>query len=140
MSAMRIVRSIGVRADPYADVIRNEVRLHVLDRAELNAALEASGVRLPARVAVVEAEELMTPAANIYAGYYLDEIGGSRICTAGFTVKSAHGNTGVTTAGHCPNNVETSSGVDLDFINEWFVAGQPYDFQWHLTPGLLDQP
>ena len=140
MTALQIVRNIRMHADTEVDVIHNRVKLGVLDRNQLDAALANSGIRLPERDVVAQVEELLTAAANVYGGYVLNYRDGSLACTAGYSVKNSSGTTGISTAGHCGDTLQTSSGQDIYFVDEWYFAGLPYDVQWHTTPNLTDRP
>lgn len=139
-TVLQTVRNLRVRADAEIDVIHNHVKLSVVDRGHLDAALAAAGSRLPDRVAVIEVEELLTPTADIYAGYYLNLLNGVAECTAGYSVKNSVNWTGVSAAGHCSDSMETSTGIALSLIDEWYFTGLPYDVQWHGTPNLTDRP
>jgi len=140
MSAMQTVRHLGIHADSEIDVIQNRVKLGVLDRRQLDSALANSGASLSERVVVSQVDELIKTAANVYGGYVLNLRDGSPDCTAGYSVKNSAGTTGISTAAHCGDVLQTSSGQDIYFVDEWYFAGLPYDVQWHTTPNLTDQP
>lgn len=58
-------------------------------------------------------------------------------CTSGFSVRSASGASGVTTAAHCPNRLYARQSL-LPYRDGSLRASA--DLQWHATPGTPDAP
>ena len=112
-------------------VQENRIIVRVVSRAQLDQALTARGVELPAAAKVVLVPSLPKPAADIYGGLALD---GGDACTSGFGIEQWNtGERGVTTAGHCANSL-TYAGSNLAFQSERVGGG--HDEQWHLAPGF----
>lgn len=93
-------------------------------------------------IKVHEVEGFVDPTALItrtfFAGTSISglEVGGSK-CTSGFNVKSSDGTVGLTTAGHCQNNLthkssSSSAAEALDYKGEKNVGSA--DIQWHTRP------
>jgi hypothetical protein len=125
-AAERIASQLGVHVHSATDVMNNHVELYVLDREELNAALRRANMQLPANVEVIVVSEFPKDAIDIYGGM------AQNVCTSGFSVRErSTGRLGVSTAGHCGDNISIN-GVQLTVRNRlWFGA---YDVQWMQPP------
>jgi len=75
-----------------------------------------------------------------FAGNDLNKQDGTPQCTSGFSVQQTGGGAleGVSTAAHCPNQLELSNGDDIVF--QAARERDDQDVQWHTTPGHTDQP
>ena len=111
----------------------NAVEVYAVDADELEDALDGLGETLPAKVVVKEVEHLSTPAhgSSIHGGEHLSN------CTSGFAVQEVigyedevpiHGDMGITTAGHCPDQLSRGS-TTLQY--EDGDVGGSVDVQWH---------
>lgn len=100
------------------------------NRAETYVADAAAASRL-SRASTVIIRKLAREEVNIYGGLDLTT------CTAGFSVQSTSGLTGVTTAAHCQNDQSITDPLGatyaLTFQAEKYGSG--YDWQWHTLAG-----
>jgi hypothetical protein len=128
-----IANAVGVRHHTGIDVINNHAELYVLDAAGFASSARREALELPSQVRVVEVPKLATPVADIYGGLHLDRAGGQAECTSGFSVQITETTKGVTTAGHCWNDL-FYNGTAITF--EGGTTGGVYDLQWHSTPGF----
>lgn len=74
------------------------------------------------------------PSTSIYAGLPIQSSNGSPRCTSGFSVTHTSGAEGVTTAGHCPDQL-LYNGTELTFQAE--ARSHSSDVQWHTVPDAL---
>ena len=125
--AIEAADQTGVLFEAGINVFENRAELYATDAASLNRAIANEGLSLPAGVQVIEVSNLSEPATDIYGGLHLDP------CTSGFAVEDDTGTKGITTAGHCDNDV-SYNGTDLDF--EYESWGGSADVQWHTKSGF----
>jgi hypothetical protein len=133
--AIRTLGELGIRFNSGVNVQANRVEVEVTNPAQLQSVMEVARVRLPERVGVLKVDTLGGPAADIWAGWKLNEPNGDVECTSGFSVLNGSGTQGISTAGHCENNLILWDGTALPWKNSWYVRDQPYDLQWMTTPG-----
>lgn len=128
-SSSRSVRGFG--AGP-GRPISTESRLWIFSATSLarvssiNSVMSSANVRLPDKVELVEVKGLSTKSEDIYGGLNIS-------CTSGFSVKDSHNTKGITTAGHCSDDL-SYNGTDLDYESGEF--NESYDIQWHTAPGF----
>ncbi len=121
-AAIADARAQGIRVEAGINVKENRAETYVADSVAASRLSRASTViiRQPAR------EEV-----TIYGGLDLST------CTAGFSVQSTSGLTGVTTAAHCDNTQSITDPLGatyaLTFQAEKYGSG--YDWQWHTLAG-----
>ena len=108
------------------NVKENRVDVFVADLNRLQTRMGTANVQLPSKVELVEVAELSKPAVDIYGGLNIS-------CTSGFSVEHSDGTLGITTAGHCENDLEYN-GNDLDYVDGEF--NESVDLQWHEAPGF----
>lgn len=118
-------------ADAHGQGIRVETGINVREnRAETYVADAAAASRL-SRASTVIVRKLGTEEVTIYGGLDVTT------CTAGFSVQSTSGLTGVTTAAHCQNDQSITDPLGatyaLTFQAEKYGSG--YDWQWHTLAG-----
>ncbi|MEM9292110.1 MAG: hypothetical protein AAGD01_10555 [Acidobacteriota bacterium] len=122
-AAARLQRA-DQQADLWINVRENQVEILTPNPAELTAALGAKRVALPQGTAIVEAEALAEPVADVRGGRPVTG------CTAGFAVRSPTGRLGLTTAAHCGNTQTYEDNVTaLPLISERYR--EHHDVQWH---------
>jgi hypothetical protein len=126
VATLRTAAELGLPVASAIDYPRNRVRLYVRDRVQLDETMARAGQRLSDLVEVAEVGTLPAPVTDIYGGLPLDPK-----CTAGFAVGRASGERGISSAGHCPNDLNYS-GAPLPFWGEG-VSGSD-DVQWHHSP------
>lgn len=114
----------GVDHDSDVNVRENRVELYVVDPRRLDAARG----RLPEGVEVIRVDRLSEPLGAIIGGANLER------CTGGFTVQGINSELGLSTAGHCPNDL-SYQGVRLPFRRE--IQGD-IDLQWNSACNLFD--
>lgn len=127
-TALTSLRS-GTQVAPFdasIDVRANVIVISALSVRQIDEFLAQHGKQLPPMAKVDVVDQLMRPATNIYAGYYL-----SGACTSGFSVKKVVNNLaykGIVTAGHC-SNTQALNGFNLPFQSE--IYNGTVDAQWH---------
>ena len=126
IGAIGMADQTGVLFEAGINIFENRAEIYTLNLAALADGLEREGLALPEGTHVVEVPGLSEMTADIYGGLHLSN------CTSGFAVEDEHGNKGITTAGHCANNLRYK-GDDLDF--EYQSLGGSADVQWHTAPG-----
>lgn len=132
-----LVDGLGIPAESGVDIQNNHAYVSVTDRVRLAAALQRAKVSLPQETTVEQVDELMVTTEDIYGGVKLvPPAAPAAYCTSGFSVVHSSGTTGMTTAGHCRDNM-TFRGAGLTHIADRFSG--PYDLQWHTTP-FVDRP
>ncbi len=119
------LKNLGIPVDSESNVYENRVKVYVVDRVQLDDALQNGRLILPDYIDVITVESLGTLETDIYGGLSLTT------CTSGFAVKTAGGTKGITTAGHC-SNTQSHSGETLPFQSQAY--GTSYDIQWHTAP------
>jgi len=124
---MKAIHDLGVTVNSGINVFENSVELYVIERSQLEAALQEANIQFPEYVKIITVKELSTPEVDIYAGLALSA------CTSGFSVKNSNGTKGITTAAHCPNSL-SYNGTNLPFQGSAY--GGSYDVQWHTAPGF----
>jgi hypothetical protein len=124
-AGLSAIRAAGVRVDSSIDIIDNRVVMHVIDHAQLDAALQTANRRIPDTVKVITVAALSRPTADIYGGLAL-----SNGCTSGFSVASGRGN-GIITAAHC-SDTQAYQNKNLPFQIQYNF--DYYDVQLHTTP------
>jgi hypothetical protein len=124
----QISKELGFPFNSSINVKENFVELYVTDPPHLEASLQAAQIQLPANVQVVKVSELPKEVQDIYGGVKLDELNTGRYCTSGFSVINGNGVKGITTAGHCPNNLYFG-GILVPFMSG--TPGGNYDIQWN---------
>jgi hypothetical protein len=148
----KAMEQVGLLAGPSAQASEADIRtgtVTVWVDSEESAAALWNAIQTAG-----ESGDLVIPAASInvavgrgpvledsFAGNDLNlQSSGAGECTSGFSVEQTGGGTlqGVSTAGHCLNNLELANGDDITFQAQRFQDNQ--DVQWHLTPGHTDQP
>jgi hypothetical protein len=128
-----ILSEVDGRYSLEIDVKRNAIELLTLhsDMTRTKALVDQVGVETDASVAA--SRWMPEPAAYAYGGLSL----GGQACTTGFTVRKAGTTTdGVTTAGHCSNNL-TLHGQAITYQAGSTVGSN--DSQWHTTP-FVEKP
>lgn len=140
--ARYFVDGLGIPAESAIDESDNLAYVYVTDLANLEAALRTANGSLPKEVELVEVEELSYPTDDIYGGFRLDSRTSAAYCTSGLSVVHSSGATGITTAGHCANAME-SRGRAIDYQNDERGNSSgfygPFDLQWHTTP-FVEKP
>jgi hypothetical protein len=131
-----------------ADIVAQEVSFWPETNEEasgLQAAVNAGLLPVPPSIITVEAVGPSVPTANSFGGLNLDRQGDPGIeCNSGFSVEQTDGtgNDGIATAGHCANNLEFTSGDDINYqdgCNPLTNVCGDLDAQWHTTPGYDDR-
>ena len=77
---------------------------------------------------VIKVNKLAVETGDIYGGVQLDISSGTPKCTGGFSVIDADSTKGITTAGHCENQLYYN-GVWLPFKGG--TTGGDFDIQWN---------
>ncbi|MEW5871318.1 MAG: hypothetical protein AB1894_18745 [Chloroflexota bacterium] len=124
----QICNKLGIICNSSINIKENLVELFVTDSTYLETTLQTTQTQLPSNVKVMEVSELPKEVQDIYGGVTLDLTPGIPWCTAGFSVIDSNGAKGITTAGHCENNLY------YDGTLVPFMAGTPggdLDIQWH---------
>ncbi len=122
--AVGVARRVAIRSNSGINIIENRAELYVLDPIQFDTALRKANVQLPGNARVVKTNGFPKEATNIYGGLALTD------CTSGFSVRSASGVNGITTAGHCADS-QQYSGVSLPWISG--TTGGVTDIQWNLV-------
>ena len=125
--AIQAIDSKAIPIESGIDVQGGKVKVYVAERDRLDEEIEEGRVTLPDRVDLVTVSAMGQKEADIYGGLALSK------CTSGFSVKNSSGTKGITTAGHCDNNI-SYNGTDLPFKLE--KEDTVYDIQWHTAPGF----
>lgn len=68
MEAMNVSSEVGVQAESGINVFQNVVELYVMDRGQLDSALEKAGLALPDHVRVIEVSSFSVPARPASGG------------------------------------------------------------------------
>lgn len=72
--------------------------------------------------------------ATVRGGAKIWKTDGSRYCTAGFPVNNPWtGERGITTAGHCDDQLYYFKWTSFALVYEWGTSGGVYDIQWNST-------
>lgn len=124
----QICNKLGILCDSSINIKENFVELYVTDSTYLETTLHAAQIQLPANIQVVEVSELPKEVEDIYGGVTLELNSGTPWCTAGFSVIDSNGVKGITTAGHCDNDLYYD-GTPVPFVSG--TTGGDFDIQWH---------
>jgi streptogrisin C len=133
--AARAASASDLDADTSIDVRENRVEVSAPRAPEGPAPLAARAKDPTDGVAVIVADETIRPAALSSGGEKVTTKCGNGYCTSGFSVRSAAGVPGVTTAAHCPNRL-FARGARLPYRAG--KLGGSSDLQWHATPRAKD--
>ncbi len=123
----QICNKLGILCNSSINIKENFVELYVTDSTYLETTLQAAQTQLPANIQVVEVSELPREVQDIYGGVTLELNSGSPLCTAGFSVIDSNGVKGITTAGHCDNDLYYD-GTSVPFVSG--TEGGDFDIQW----------
>ena len=121
------IRSENIPTESQIDIKAGKVKVFVAERARLDDSIQKGTITLPDKVDLVTVPAMSRLEADIYGGLELSQ------CTSGFAVKNSAGTKGITTAGHCDEDI-SYGGTDLPFQSQaWHDS---YDIQWHKAPGF----
>ncbi len=120
------VETVALLEDTAADTVLESLKVAAANkvtdvtRADILDTISSSVVRFQGAVLSVNEEN-----TEHWGGEALS------ICTSGFGVESASGTRGISTAGHCPNNLtDDAATLTLESAHN----GEQGDFQWHTGP------
>ncbi len=119
---------LGISVESGINVIENQVEIYVVERDRLDTAITDRGIELPSKAELITVGSLSSKATDIYGGLMVRK--GSKKCTSGFSVEDDDGNLGVTTAGHCVDDL-TFNGTSLTYEDGQFNGS--LDLQWHTS-------
>lgn len=127
--AIENIAALGVPVESTINVPENRAEIYVVERARLNSAMSANGVVLPSHTEIISVDGFSAKASNIYGGLDVS-------CTTGFSVEDEDGEKGVTTAGHCNDNL-SYKGTSLTMEDEHYNGR--VDLQYH-TSSFTEKP
>lgn len=126
-AAIALANRLGYVVDADINVRENRVEMYVVEDREISGLRNAQR-EFPASVVLIGVDRLAEP-------NQLDGGESLSTCTGGFTVRTASGEMGISTAAHC-GNTQSAQGQTLNFRSEDQQGNQ--DVQWHSACGLLD--
>lgn len=126
-AAIALAHRLGYVVDADINVRQNRVEIYVVEDREPSGLRNAQR-EFPASVVLIGVDRLAQP-------NQLDGGESLSTCTGGFTVRTASGDMGISTAAHC-GNTQSAQGQTLNFRSEDQQGNQ--DVQWHSACGLLD--
>lgn len=121
--AIENLAGLGISVESGINVRENRAEIYVVERDQLDTAITENNIALPDKTELVTVGSLSRRAADIYGGLDVS-------CTTGFSVEDDDNNLGVTTAGHCPNNL-SYNGTALTYETGHYSGS--LDVQWHTS-------
>ena len=124
------LQGAGARADLSVNTRKNRLEVLTTDPTALLSALAAKDGGLPEAALVVEVGSLFKPNMDLRGGRPVTRLNPFSGCTSGFAVQSSQGELGITTAGHCENNLLYQDEFSALTLRLEAYSGH-HDVQWH---------
>lgn len=120
---------LGVSVDSGINIRENKAEIYVVERGRLDTAMSENHITLPSKTELITVGSLSRKAAEIYGGLEI-YVNLDVACTTGFSVEDQDHNKGITTAGHCKDNL-SHNGTALTYETGHYSGS--LDVQWHTS-------
>lgn len=122
----------GVPNEAGVDLRAQGIVVSVLDLARARTLLQAANIQIPEFVRLRQVPNFIQPETAVYGGNKAWYPTAPGYCTFGFAVRDYSGNRGISTAGHCSDDLRLGghTGASVGLLQQQNDAGI-YDVQWH---------
>ena len=114
---------LGISVESGINVRENRAEIYVVERDRLESLMAENNIVLPSKTELITTSGLSSKASDIYGGLDVS-------CTTGFSVEDDDNEKGITTAGHCDDNL-SYNGTSLNMEDEHYNGR--LDLQYHTS-------